>query len=81
MKNTEKGGAHGARLLGVGLDNDDGHVRITTGRNFALVSGSEATHERMQEVCIKFNEQLDRRGRELADLSRDEVIDLLHKSA
>jgi len=42
-------------MLGVGLDSD-GHKRITTGPNFALVGGTEDTHEQMTEKAIKINE-------------------------
>lgn len=63
-------------LLGVGLDNDDGQVRITRGRNFHLIGGSQGTHEVMQEKCIKFNERLDDRGKQLEDLEGQEFIDL-----
>jgi hypothetical protein len=45
-----------AVLLGVGLDSD-GHKRLTTGPNFALVGGSEETHEVMTEKAIKINEK------------------------
>ncbi len=34
---------HSAMLLGVGLDNRDGHQRITRGDNFCLVGGSEVS--------------------------------------
>lgn len=75
MKAKSKRKAH---LLGLGLDNQDGHVRITKGENFTILSGSDATHERMQEICIKANEKLQRRGRKLEELSRSEITDLLH---
>ena len=65
-----------AGLLGVGLDNDDGHVRVTRGDNFHLVGGSQDTHEAMQEKCIKLNEKLDERGKRLEDLERGEFLDL-----
>ena len=65
------------RILGLGLDNEDRHVRITRGKNFDIYFGSEPTHEQMQEACIKINEKLDRRGRRLEDLSREEFIDLV----
>ncbi len=68
---------HIIRILGLGLDNKDRHVRITHGPNFDLFLGSENTHEQMQETCIKINEKLVRRGRRLEDLSRDEFIDLV----
>ena len=65
-----------AVLLGLGLDNKDGHVRVTRGENFHLLGGSEETHESMQEKCVKFNEKLKGRGKQLADLNRDEFRDL-----
>jgi len=65
-----------AKLLGVGLDESDGEVRVTRGKNFALCGGSQETHEAMQEKCIKFNEKLDARSKELGDLERHEFLDL-----
>ena len=65
-----------AVLLGVGLDNDDEHIRVTKGLNFQVVGGSHDTHEAMGEKCVKFNEKLDERGKELADLERSEFLDL-----
>ncbi len=46
-----------ALMLGVGLDSD-GHKRLTTGPNFALVGGTAETHESMTEKAIKINEKL-----------------------
>ena len=65
------------RVLGLGLDNDDGHIRITNGKNFNILLGSEQSHERMQETCIKMNEKLEACGRKLEDLSPDEFVDLI----
>ena len=67
---------HKAKLLGVGLDNDDGEMRVTRGPNFSLVGGSEDTHETMQEKCIKFNEKLSDKGKQLEQLERKEFLDL-----
>ena len=64
-------------ILGLGLDNDDGHIRITNGKNFNILLGSEQSHEHMQETCIKVNEKLDARGKRLEDLSPDEFVDLI----
>lgn len=68
-------------LLGVGLDNQDGHKRITKGDNFCLVGGSEETHEVMTETAIKFNEKLSRKGKTLDDLSREEFLDMMHEAS
>jgi len=67
-------------LLGIGLDGD-GEVRVTRGENFALFGGSHETHEAMQETCIRLNEKLARRGRELEDLGREELSDLVRQCA
>ncbi|HXG46500.1 MAG TPA: hypothetical protein VNO52_02665, partial [Methylomirabilota bacterium] len=60
-----------AVLLGVGLDSD-GHKRLTTGPNFALVGGSKETHEEMTEKAIKINEKLAAKGKRLEEVSREE---------
>ena len=69
-----------AMLLGVGLDNKDGHKRVTRGDNFYLAGGSEETHERMTETVIKFNEKLARKGKHLQELSREEFRDMMHEA-
>lgn len=67
-------------FLGVGLDNADGHQRVTRSKHFVLFGGSEATHEQMQDTAIHFDEALDRRGKRLQDASVEEVVDLLHEA-
>ena len=67
-----------AILLGVGLDSD-GHKRVTTGPNFALVGGSSETHESMVEKAVKINEHLKRRGKDLDHVSREEFDDIAHR--
>ena len=65
-------------MLGVGLDSD-GHKRLTTGPNFALVGGTEETHEVMTEKAVKINEKLKARGKQLEEVSRDEFDDIAHE--
>jgi hypothetical protein len=64
-----------ALLLGVGLDSD-GHKRLTTGENFALVGGTEETHGTMTEKAIRINERLKARGKRLETVSREEFDDI-----
>jgi hypothetical protein len=66
-----------AVMLGVGLD-FDGHKRLTTGPNFALVGGSEETHELMTEKVIKINEKLAAKGKQLEDVEGEEFDDIAH---
>lgn len=74
----KKSGKPGALILGVGLDSD-GHKRVTTGPNFALVGGSKETHEEMTEKAVKINEKLARRGKQLHEVSREEFDDIAHE--
>ena len=61
--------------MGVGLDSD-GHKRLTTGPNFALVGGSQETHELMTEKAVKINEKLGAKGKSLEQVSRAEFEDI-----
>ena len=65
-------------MLGVGLDSD-GHKRLTTGPNFALVGGSEETHAQMTEKAVKINEKLKSRGKRLEEVSHEEFDDIAHE--
>ena len=67
-------------LVGVGLDNQDGHQRLTKGEAFFLVGGSEETHERMQDMVIHVTESLDNKGKRLQDAEMAELIDLMRKA-
>lgn len=64
-------------ILGIGLDSD-GHKRITSGPNFALLGGSEETHETMTEKAIKINEKLDAKGKRLEEVSGEEFEEIAH---
>jgi len=70
-----------AALLGLGLDNDGGHTRLTRGKNFLLCGGSQQTHAVMQETAIKINEHLDRRRKRLEDVSVGELRDICYDIA
>ena len=61
-------------LLGVGFDGDDGHRRVTKGRDFVLVGGSEDTHGEMQDKAIRFDEELKRRGKRLAEVRCEDEL-------
>jgi hypothetical protein len=73
MSSAKKKGK--AIMLGVGLDSD-GHKRITTGENFALVGGTEETHEVMTEKIIKINEKLKSSGKHLETITGKEFDDI-----
>ena len=69
-----------AHLLGLGLDNSDGHKRITSAEQFTIVGGSEETHGRMTETVIKTFETLKRRGKTLHGVEPKELAEIIDKS-
>ncbi len=69
-----------AALLGLGLDNDDGHKRITTGEQFAIVGGSAETHERLTETVVKTFEALKHRGKHLSEVKPKELAEIIRES-
>jgi hypothetical protein len=69
-----------AGILGVGLDNEDGHKRITTGEKFVLVGGSQDTHDKMTETMVKTFEELKRRDKHLENVDAQELGEIIDKS-
>jgi len=77
VQNSEVKRAH---LLGIGLDNDDGHKRLTQAEEFSIVGGSEETHGRMTETVMKTFEDIRRDGKSLASVEPQHLSDLLDKN-
>lgn len=80
MSKKKKPRKSAAGLLGIGFDNDDGHKRVTTGDQFAIVGGSEETHGRMTETVVKTFEELKQRGKQLQHVEPAELAEILHRS-
>ena len=76
MMNVDPEAEKRAMLLGLGLDNADGHKRVTKGDDFLLVGGSEETHEKMTETVVKVEEKLSRRGKKIRSASPEELRDI-----
>ena len=68
-------------LLGLGLDNDDGHKRITTAEEFAILGGSAETHEKLTETAIKTFEELKHRGKKIREVETAELAEIVNKVA
>ena len=78
IKPKEQSQSH---LLGLGLDCEDGHVRITKSEDFSILGGSEETHENMTETVCKTFENLQQRKKRLDDVEPQELADLLEKNS
>ena len=68
------------QLVGIGLDCDDGHKRITTAENFSVIGGSDETHAKVSETFIKTLECCSSKNKTLDEISREELTDLLKKN-
>lgn len=62
-----------AVLVGIGLDDDGGHVRITSGDSLRIEGGSSETHDKMQEKAKEILMHLDRYGLSLKDITKEEA--------
>ncbi len=61
------------RLLGVGFDSEDGHIRVTQGENYDVLMGSDQSHEYIQQLLQKIEAQLENRGLSLDDLTPEQL--------
>lgn len=68
-----------SHLLGIGLDNEDGHKRLTQAEKFSIVGGSEETHEKMTETLIKTFEDLKTKGKELEETEKEELAEIINR--
>jgi hypothetical protein len=78
-KNRKRDECRVVGFLGVGLDNEDGHKRLTQSEHFLLIGGSAETHERMQDTAIKFADALRQHGKELDEMPVEEVLSILRE--
>ena len=69
-----------SKLLGIGLDNSDGHKRITKSERFSVLGGSEETHQTLTESAIKTFETLDKKGKTLDSIEEEELKDIIQNS-
>ena len=65
------------RLLGVGFDAEDEHVRITQGRKFDIIMGSEESHNYIQQLIQRIEDSIQERGLSLDELTPEEFTRLV----
>ena len=79
-KATRRRKPKSAHLLGVGLDDADGHKRLTSAEQFTIVGGSEETHGRLTETVIKTFETLKQRHKSLQAVEPKELVEIIQQS-
>ena len=65
------------RLLGVGFDAEDGHIRITKGENYDVLMGSAESHEYIEELIRKIEDELRLRELSLDNLTPEEFAEFI----
>ena len=61
-----------AVVVGLGLDDDGGHVRYTRGDAFELIGGSESSHREMQTRALRIKDEISRLGISLESMTREQ---------
>ena len=65
------------RLLGVGFDAEDDHVRITKGEKYDVFMGSAESHEFISKLIQDIEEAIEKRGLSLDDLTPEEFSEIV----
>jgi len=56
------------RLLGVGFDAQDGHIRLTQDEKHDVIMGSAESHEYLQQLIHRIEEKIEKNGLSLEDI-------------
>lgn len=60
------------KVIGLGLDDAEGHIRYTRGDAFELIGGSEKAHSEMQKRALRIKAEIERLGITLERMSYEE---------
>jgi len=63
-------------LIGFGLDNADDQQRLTRSDQSLIFGGSAETHAELRDTALRMEQELERRGRDLAELDPVELAEL-----
>ena len=74
---NEAGQSRVVGLLGVGFDNDDGHIRITRSDKSQIYMGSNESHHALQKICLDIEKAVCSSGRKLSDYTPEEFMSLV----
>ena len=61
------------RLLGVGFDADDGHIRITSGDKYDVLMGSDGSHDYLNRLLSGVEREIKQRGLDLDSMSPEDL--------
>ena len=78
-RSSEKNEKRIAALLGIGFE-QDGHTRLSWGKDHVVGGGDEKVHEWIAALCRRIETRLDRERIALADLEIDELKVLISEA-
>ena len=58
----------------------DGHTRVSRGEDFVAVGGTKDGHEHLRETVAEIKREVDRRGRRLAEVRREEFREIVSRA-
>ncbi len=67
-------------LVGVRVQESDGHRRVSRGDDFVALGGDREGHEHLRETCAAISDEVRRRGRYIADVDREEFREILERA-
>ena len=70
-----------SKIIGMGTDGHDGHLRFTTGEGYEILQGSEESHELMQTWCEAIHRELEALEKDITELSVDEFLEVARRAA
>ncbi len=79
MKNRLKLTTSFNHMIGICIDNDDGHKRVTQVEQFLVVGGSQESHEVLTLACLKVFENFKQTGKRIESIEPDELIEIINK--
>lgn len=68
------------RLLGVGFDAADGHIRLTRGKKHDVLMGSEESHEYLTQLLLKIERELAESDLNLDGISPEELTEFIKRA-
>jgi hypothetical protein len=67
-------------LVGVRTDGEDGHTRVSRGKDFVALGGTKEGHDHLRETVAEIRHEVRRRGRDLAEVRAEEFREILARA-
>lgn len=79
MRNRLKLTSSVNHFIGICIDNDDGHKRLTQAEQFLIIGGTQEAHEVLTVACLKTFQNLKQNRKRLEQIEPDELIEIINR--